>query len=381
MTTFQKQVAVPVEREDENEEEEYEDDEEEEIAAAPAPPSDPIAELLAEIGASSASYAIVVSRLANFERDQRTDPRSRTYCGALSVPDADYLAEERYKEDIQLKWSRPGKANYFQCQIKKNGKNLVFLPNVIAIEPLTPRELAEKEHAPAAPAPFMYASENTSGGELKGFIKMAKELQGVGLFPNFAEMRATAPQSLPAATEMTDELAMLRIIKADDETRKKLFEGVRGLMNGGEKQTGLVDIVMLALQNGPEIVKAISEIWQQSNPSPLNGTQAPAMMQAPPPAPAPPVVLTPVQELFNFVLSALERRAPVQMVASVIGQKADADREINQMVEAFLSASAQECLDWIVKEVPQAEHIANAPEAASWIDGLQRELKTEEVIN
>lgn len=386
VTTYQKEIPAPViedepeetlEAEDESDQDEsdYEIDE----SAVEVEPADPIAALLEEIGANTANYSMIVSRLKNYERDQRTDIKSRTYCGALTIPDAEYLQEERYKEDIQLKWARANQANYFLCQIRRNGRASVFLPNVVAVEPLTPRELAEKAPDVAQNPTFMpSAAPAESGNDLTSFFRTAKQLQGLGLLPNFAEMQKTPP---PPPAEISDELALLRLVNADTETRSKLFEGLRSLMNGGQKETSWVDLIATALEHGPALIEAAGRIWAQSASAPnvlMPGVPAPVAVAAPATPPPPPTV---EEQLFTFVLSSLERRAPVTGVAAMIGRQADLNPQLEPVIEGFLAMSPQDCLNWLAGSSAQAKAIADTPYAADWIESLQRELMREDVEN
>jgi hypothetical protein len=50
-------------------------------------------------------------------------------------------------------------------------------------------------------------------------------------------------------------------------------------------------------------------------------------------------------------------------------------------INAFLTMTPAEALEWLVKAAPQAQAIAAAPHAQRWVEALQTALREEEGTN
>ncbi len=362
---------------------------EEEIESV-SEPIDPIARLLHEIGASRSSWAMHVSRLPKYGRDERTDPKSRVFVGTLTIPDAQYLAEGKYLEDIQARFAKGQETNHFYCCVRKDNRNYSYMP-VVSVEPPDPITAAKAQvENPGAPI-NIFQTPQADGFDQ--FVKQAKrfaELRDL-LFPQtMLEKMQPAPQQNNEV--LTTERALMHLVSQD----QNMLDGIISKLlkpAGGQRETGWMELVFAAIQNDtlPKMIReAKSLILETQNPAanqpPLSPAPlAPGALNAPAPAPMPaaptpppaPSNIPPEIQLLNFAVQAHVQGWPAKAAADWIIEFEEQNPSVAPYVTGFLGMQSDQALTWLTSTIPNAAHLADSPKAAEWIADLQTALKPE----
>lgn len=358
--------------------------EEEEIETI-VEPVDPIARLLHEIGASRSSWAMHVSRLPKYGRDERTDPKSRVFVGTLTIPDATYLEEAKYIEDIQARFAKGTETNHFLCCVRRDNRNYSYLP-VISVEPPDPFTAAKAQiENPSAPI-NIFQTPQADGFDQ--FVKQAKrfaELRDL-LFPQAMLEKMQPPQQNNEA--LTTERALMHLVSQD----QSMLDGLIGRMlkpAGGSKEISFMELAFEAIRNDtlPKMIREAKALLLEtksmqipdqpplSPPAPIGAMNAPAPMPAaptPPPANMPPEI-----QLLNFAVQAHVQGWPAKAAADWIIEFEERNQSVAPYVSAFLGMESSQVLNWLTQTIPQAAHLADSPQAAEWISALQAELKSD----
>lgn len=357
---------------------------EEEIETA-SEPIDPIAKLLHEIGASRSSWAMHVSRLPKYNRDERTDPKSRVFVGTLTIPDATYLEEAKYIEDIQARFAKGTETNHFLCCVRRDNRNYSYLP-VISVEPPDPITAAKQQvENPGAPI-NIFQTPQADGFDQ--FVKQAKrfaELRDL-LFPQTMLEKIQPPQQNPEA--LTTERALMHLVSQD----QSMLDGIVTKLlkpSGGAREISLMELAFEAIKNDtfPKMIREAKALLLETknltpdqSPAPIapGAMNAPAPMPAAPTPPPAPSNLPPEVQLLNFAVQAHVQGWPAKAAADFIIEFEEQNPSVAPYVSAFLGMPADQAVQWLTNTIPQAAHLADSPKAAEWIADLQAALKPEE---
>lgn len=368
---------------------EFEVEEEDEEIETVEEPIDPIARLLHEIGASRSSWAMHVSRLPKYGRDERTDPKSRVFVGTLTIPDATYLEEAKYIEDIQARFAKGSETNHFLCCVRRDNRNYSYLP-VISVEPPDPITAAKAQvENPGAPI-NIFQTPQADGFDQ--FVKQAKrfaELRDL-LFPQTMLEKIQPPQQNPEA--LTTERALMHLVSQD----QSMLDGIVSKLlkpSGGAREISLMELAFEAIKNDtlPKMIREAKALLLETknltpdqSPAPL-APLAPGAMNAPAPAPMPaaptpppaPSNIPPEIQLLNFAVQAHVQGWPPKAAADWIIEFEEQNPSVAPYVTGFLGMQSDQALNWLTSTIPQAAHLADSPKAAEWIADLQAALKPE----
>lgn len=378
----------------EDDDEEYEIEESAEEIESVSEFTDPIARLLHEIGASRSSWAMHVSRLPKYGRDERIDPKSRVFVGTLTIPDATYLEEAKYIEDIQARFAKGTETNHFLCCVRRDNRNYSYLP-VVSVEPPDPLTAA-KQQVENPGAPINYFTMPSADDGFKRFVQQAKQ---------FAELRDLLfPQAMlekiqpPAQSneQLTTERALMHLVSQD----QGMLDGIITKMlkpAGGQRETSWMELAFEAIKNDtlPKMIREAKSLLLETragvmppqpdllqSPGALNApASAPAPMPAAPstPPPAPSIQnLPPEVQLLNFAVQAHVQGWPAKAAADWISEFEEQNPSVQPYVTGFLSMDSIQALQWLTSTIPQAAHLAESAKAAEWIADLQAALKPEE---
>lgn len=357
------------------EEEDFDETEEEPAEEIAPSPDDPIAKVLNEIAGSRSNWSLQVARLPNYDRDNRTDPKSRRHCGVLSIPDADYLKEERYLEDLQHKFARGQNGNWFLMCVRRDNRNFAYLPPV-CVEPPLPEVMAAKAAESNGSAPInIYNPSVPAVDGFKQFIAQAKQ---------FAELRdllfpggpvAAVPASNAHNEPLTDERALLHILNREGDIVDSVTSKLKGLLrngNGGSEEKGVWDVVVAALTS-PTLPQTIQMLVQQfrdaAPPHQTNPNQAPPTHQ---PQQPPPDVLM-IQRLRQILVETLKLNGDVAPVLRAIDGLVMYFPQHQFTVENLMNADTQQLLATLPQMYPPAAEAVGLPHAAEWIERLKAE--------
>ena len=367
------------------------EDVEEEVETV-SEPIDPIARLLHEIGASRSSWAMHVSRLPKYGRDERTDPKSRVFVGTLTIPDAQYLAEGKYLEDIQARFAKGQETNHFYCCVRKDNRNYSYLP-VVSVEPPDPITAAKAQvENPGAPI-TIFQTPQADGFDQ--FVKQAKrfaELRDL-LFPQtMLEKMQPPPQQHNEA--LTTERALMHLVSQD----QNMLDGIVGRLlkpSGGAKEISFMELAFEAIKNDtlPKMIKEAKALLLETrsmqqlpdqpplSPAPIGAMNAPPVAPAPMPAvPTPPPAssnIPPEIQLLNFAVQAHVQGWPPKAAADWIIEFEEQNPSVAPYVTGFLGMQSDQALNWLTSTIPNAAHLADSPKAAEWIADLQAALNPE----
>lgn len=343
------------------------DDSEEGASEEIAPSADdPIAKVLSEIAGSRSNWSLQVARLPNYDRDNRTDPKSRRHCGVLSVPDADYLKEERFLEDLQHKFARGQNGNWFLMCVRRDNRNFAYLPPV-CVEPPLPEVMAAKA-AENPNTPINIYNPAPSVDPFRQFIAQAKQFKEVfELWPtgNGPNQPATAQANEP----LTDERALLHILNREGDIVESVASKLKGLMrngSGGNEEKGVWDVVVAALTS-PTFPQTIGLIAQQfraaqpvANPSPVEPT----------PPPMPPDVAA-YHRLLGVLTGSIKLNGDVNDALAALDGFVALFPEHAANVGGFLNAEPQQLLQALAQFHPPAAEVVGLPHALEWIARLK----------
>jgi hypothetical protein len=220
-------------------------------------PRDPIAAAVDEMSGGSSDWEILVYALPNYHIDKKADFQSREYVTKFVVPDASYLLDGTYLEDIQIGCADPGSSNWFAIAIRKDRKVFRWI-NGIKVRPLSPQQIAEKVKDGPAPMPGMFPSiaswNQRSDGDFDKFFKMLKQMQSVGLMP--------ALQAGQAAPPIDPEVAALQLIVKNPDVMETITGGLLRRFGGsGDGDVTMLSIVRDGLMQ-PEISKGAGQLLQ-----------------------------------------------------------------------------------------------------------------------
>lgn len=369
-----------------NDEAEIEIEEEDEEIETVDEPIDPIARLLHEIGASRSSWAMHVSRLPRYGRDERTDPKSRVFVGTLTIPDATYLEEAKYIEDIQARFAKGSETNHFLCCVRRDNRNYSYLP-VISVEPPDPITAAKQQgENPGAPI-NIFQTPQADGFDQ--FVKQAKrfaELRDL-LFPQtMLEKIQPAPQQNNEA--LTTERALMHLVSQD----QGMLDGIITKMlkpGGSAREISFMELAFEAIKNDtlPKMIREAKALLLETknlppdqSPAPFapGAPLAPAPMPAAPTPPPAPSNMPPEVQLLNFAVQAHVQGWPAKAAADFIIEFEEQNPSVAPYVSAFLGMPADQAVQWLTSTIPQAAHLADSPKAAEWIAELQAALKPED---
>lgn len=339
---------------------------------------------------SSASWSMSVYRLPYYETNGNIDPKSRIRVGELPFT-------YEYEYEIQRRWARPGKSNYFLIVCRKDGR---FYKKgkfpVLYCEPLPPDEQIKCDGeqtplaiaaAPAAPypAPIIEHQPPPSPKEqLKEALELVKMVQGI----------TGTSAANPAAVAPDDpEVAVLRLLAKDEQVLDKLSKGLLGKIFNDVKEEAdpWAEIAKEALRSGQAVellqvgIKSLFQGFSGFFPQAASNAPAALIQQqqpqpAPQPEPLPQPQLTPAEQLLSFVLEQCHRNAPAEAVADQILTFADdvhdADplNDVNWYVRAFALMSTDDALAFVNQSVPGSERITTMPHAKAWTAQLQQLL-------
>lgn len=353
-------------------EEEDFDETEEETAEEVAPsPDDPIAKVLNEIAGSRSNWSLQVARLPNYDRDNRTDPKSRRHCGVLSIPDADYLREERFLEDLQHKFARGQNGNWFLMCVRRDNRNFAYL-SPVCVEPPLPEVMAAKAAEINGSAPInIYNPQTPQVDQFKQFINQAKQFKEVfELWPNSNPAQQAAPAN--NNEPLTDERALLHILNREGDIVESVASKLKGLMrngSGGSEEKGVWDVVVAALTS-PTLPQTIAMLAQQFRAAvPPEQAQQP---QQPPPMQQPPDVLM-VQRLSQILVETMKLNGDVAPVLRAIDGLVMYFPQHQFTVENLMNADTQQLLATLPQMYPPAAEVVGLPHAAEWIEKLKAE--------
>lgn len=351
-----------------------EDDSPEEIQPSP---DDPIAKVLSEIAGSRSNWSLQVARLPNYDRDNRTDPKSRRHCGVLSIPDADYLKEERFLEDLQHKFARGVNGNWFLMCVRRDNRNFAYL-SPVCVEPPLPEVMAAKAAETQNGAPInIYNPQVPTVDGFKQFISQAKqfaELRDLLLPVGFGTAQPVATNNEP----LTDEKALLHILNREGDIVDNVASKLKGLMRnggGGGEEKNVWDVVVAALTS-PTLPQTIAMITQQfrqaaANPAPQ------AQPTEPPPQAIPPDVAA-YHRLLGVITNTMRINGDVNIALNALDGFVALFPEHSANAEGFLTADTQHLLAMFPSVFPPSTEVVGMPHAAEWIDKLKAAYLGEE---
>ena len=353
---------------DEVEEDEFDDDEGNEggddvdIAA-----DDPIAKVLSEIAGSRSTWSVSVSRLPNYDKDNRTDPKSRRFAGSLSIPDAEYLKEERYLEDLQQKFARGQNGNWFLMCVRRDNRNFAYLPPV-CVEPPAPEMMAAKaiENTPINIFNPQQNPGDMMDAMLKQFEKFNK-LQAAMLPPWMKDIQlpTAAPVSSTGNDQLTDEKALLHILNREGDIVDAVVGKLKGLMKGNSagEEKSWADVAVAALTS-PTLPAVISQLVAQFRAPMANPVEAPQPHQPPPDVAA-------YQIVIRRLIDSLKLNGEVESVIAAIDGFLNLFPQHQMSVEGLINLPPEQALQMLAQVEPLAAEAVSLPHAVEWIQRLR----------
>lgn len=365
------------------------------------PPGDPIAAIVQEMALNQFVWSLHVNRLPNYERDQSTHPKSRKFVGTLQVPDARYLEQQDYLEEIQLKFARPNISNYFYLCVRRDNKNHAYLP-VVSVEPLPPQDVAKLAAENPTLAPTFHQNgyqqqPNSFADTIKQFKQLA-DLRDLFLPPEL--LKNLMPKTAAESGDLTTERALLHIVAQDGEVIDNFTNRLKGVLrrNDGGHDIGIMDLVDSAIKANllPNMIKEaksfLLELKGAVNPA-AAATPSPQSQTAqatPPPGPGPVSTLTHEQQRLHFVLNeilqACAHHVEVDQFANWILENEASDRDIyhsgqvsclSEYLDTFINGDPDQVLAWVSANVPNGGQITSLPHCRQWLISLQTELKNQ----
>jgi hypothetical protein len=377
---------------------------------------DPIEKLLREIGASHSNWTLVVDRLPNYHRDGMSGSRVKFIrCGVFALT-PDMLQGEAYIEEIQTRWARPGKPNDFRLCVRRDGKIYAYLP-VLTLEPPEPEVLAKVMANEQTQVNFIQQPPDNS---LDAFLKQAEKFAKLRSVLGWEPPAQQAAQQNPAQQPLTTEAALLHLVSSDESLMEKAVNGLSKLFRrteDGAREVGLLDIAFEAIKQNtlPQLVREFRAMLRDG--AQLNGqTQTPASalpqgagpdhqgnqlwagaqtQGQPQGAPGDGQTssagipadnnrgdsLPPHIQLLNFAIHSCANNAAIDATADWIDSFVYINPNMGPFINAFLTMTPTEALEWLVKAAPQAQPIVAAPHAQRWVEALQTALREEEGTN
>lgn len=363
-------------------EEEVEEETQEEIK-----PRDPIEALLDEIGASHASWAMHVNRLPKYARDERTDPKSRVFAGTLTIPDENYLREEKYKEDIQERFAKGTETNHFYCCVRRDNRNYCYLP-VVSVEPPDPATIAQKQIENSGQPINIFQTPQTAEDGFNTFVKQARQFAQLRelLFPT-AMLENFQPPAAKVNEPLTTERALMHLVAQDGEVIDTFLGKLKGVLRRSDTghEIGWMDLVFEAIKSDtlPKMIREAKQLLVEANGqhpaiAPLSPIDNNAGLTGPPVAQPQQQAQSPEIQLLNFVIQAYLQNWTPKATADWIAEFENQNAGVQPYVTAFLGMDPDEALSWLSQTIPQAQQIAQLPSAKKWFADLQAELKYEE---
>ena len=366
-----------------------------EFVEDPAPSTDPVQAVLDDMmGSTLHTWSIAVLRLKNYARDQRNDVKAGSHCGVLSVPDATYIAENKYVEEIQSRWARGLETNFFLPIIRRDNRIHKYLP-VVAVEPPDPLMIARQAaENPGAPINYYLQPPAPPQDGFKQFLAQAKqfaELRDLLLPPDYT------PAQQPAIN--TTEQALLHLANADGALVESLTDRIGKLLrrsSDGSHEVTVMDLLLEAIKTDlpARIFKeARNLILEVKAGIPANGAAPPPSSEKMGPGrnlPQPvgfepeaqtiPASIPPESVLLNFTINACAQHKiwTPETSAEWIIEFEQRNPNVTPYISAFLNMTPEAALDWLVQAVPEAREIAAMPHARDWIAALQRQLQPED---
>jgi len=398
---------------DEIGEDEFEDEDQEESPAEENRfgVNDPIAKVLSEIAGSGSNWALQVNRLTDYERNQRTDPKSRRFVGTLSVPDADYLKEEKFLEDLQAKFARGSNGNWFLLCVRRDNRNFAYLPPVCVEPPLPEVQAARAAENPGASSVNIYPAPAQQDG-FKQFVQQAKQFAELRdlLFPGGTSEPLHNAQ--PAAAPQQSKAAQLIDLIADDEivdnVTSKLKRALRGNNGSNEQERGWLDVLYMAVERDtlPKLINTFASQFGglrnvqapmspphvpiQQEGQPLGWNNVPAtetINQSPQAAPHVPLekregagvapsTQSPEIYLLNKLIDDCFWQVDPDISADWVYAFMDRQPQIKPAMDNFCATPPEQLRAFLLASVPEAQKLANAPHVVEWITALQTSLMT-----
>ena len=354
-------------------------------------PSDSIARMLAELGATenTHSWTMVIERLPRYEKDRRRDVNTeRINCGTRPVtPD--------WEEDIRREFARPGKANHFRVAFKRDGIIFAHLPYVLSLEPPAPEVIAEQE--------TRIQNAMTPSAALPGTVKPPSLKEQLSVLKELAEIRdllspvTEQPQPPPPQPLLTTESAVVHLLTQSPDAMGQLTEKLFGRLIGGnasasaDSEPSLAMIAYEAVRQGtlPAIARELAGIFRPmlQQPGPSFTAAAPPVIAPPPiapPAPDPqsarPAQQSPEEFLLAQILDACAVNLPTHLAANGIWAIVDAPQ--NALYQLQLMAALRQLSEMPAEMLlPMAQsirpEIERAPHAAQWLADVQQRIKTD----
>lgn len=365
--------------------------------------TDPIALAMDDIGMPGDTWTLQVYELRDYEKLRNAAPNFRTFRGSIMIPTPEYIPNEEYLEEMQMRWVRSGPPVYFYLAVKRGNhfhpKNLP----VVCVAPLDPVTLAKQNangqaaaQVPMVGYPYP-VPQDPNQDPLKSLVSTARQIKSLmELFqPNANGGGYSAPP--PPANEstpgnnLTNALMTVAAANPDvlDEMTTRVGRIFRG--NGGAHETNFWDIALAFTQNfhPTEIIDRVRLLAAE-----IRGT-APAA--APPPAalnPAPPPVIPPQQApqadqfavppgqpaegyLINFLLNACEQSQTWQphLAAQWIAQFEQRNPSVTAYLDQALAMEPSACLALLKSAYPAAARIIDMPHSLTWLTDVFNALE------
>ena len=359
---------------DEVEEDEFDDDDGNEggddvdIAA-----DDPIAKVLSEIAGSRSTWSVSVSRLPNYDKDNRTDPKSRRFAGSLSIPDAEYLKEERYLEDLQQKFARGQNGNWFLMCVRRDNRNFAYLPPV-CVEPPAPEMIAAKAIENGNTPINIFNPQQNPGDLMDAMLKQFEKfnkLQTAMMPPWMKDMQfpAAAPVASTGNDQLTDEKALLHILNREGDIVDAVVSKLKGLMKGNSavEEKSWADVAVAALTS-PTLPTVISQLVAQLRAPMANPSEPPQphfqQQQLPPDVAA-------YQIVIRRLTDSLKINGEVESVIAAIDGFLTLFPQHQSSVEGLINLPPEQALQMLAQVEPSAAEVVAMPHAVEWIQRLR----------
>lgn len=330
---------------------------------------DPIAKAADEISGSSSIWSFSVFRLPNYERDNRTDSRSRRLSGTLPVPDEHYIREQLFLDDLQ-KFARGRESNWFLLVLRRDNRIDRYLPPFCVDPPLPDATTLKAVENGNTPINIYNPYPQPTVDGFKQFIAQAKQ---------FAELRDLLlpanliQQSLPTTTvnsePLTDERALLHILNRDEGIVDTVVSKLRGLMkgNGIADEKGPWDAVVAALTS-PTLPTVISQLVAQFKAQAANSAEPPQpqfqQQQLPPDVAAYQIVL-------RRLIDSLKLNGEVESVIAAIDGFLTLFPQHQSSVEGLINLPPEQALQMLAQVEPSATEAVALPHAVEWVQRLR----------
>ena len=339
------------------------------------PLADKVEQYLQTIQQEKADYEVCVYRLPYYSANGKTDTRSgRIYCGRFPFdPDT-------YEAEIRSRYAKPGLVNIFFSEVRHNGITRSTLPVCHVELELDTENAAPAMSASVAPVvgqTLLPASADSLEQQLGQFERFLGLAQRINKITNPAPAVVAKPALAP---EVTEELAILKLLMSSDDAAERIRNSAIGKLFGNAKpekhsEPSTVEIITLVIQQAPvliaEGVKLYNQLRAQVAP-PSVGQVAQPLAPLPP---NPPAVepMAEYQALFNSLLQGLEQNAPTANAAILIRAFLIQHPDYDAPLMNFLQADTDTLLQTI-RQIPNAEHLADLPHAKHWLQSLHNEF-------